>query len=285
MGFNIKDGVLYKYTEEPKVTKATIPDSVTKISMEAFADCTSLIAVTIPDSVTEIDSNAFTGCTSLETIHVSKDFTALNSYHVSDTKWYKESTDDFVILGANLLAYRGNESVVIIPDSVKTIETRAFRDFKNLTSVTIPESVTIIDSSAFEGCEKQVVEFAHGISHLTDDTLKEFVIPNWKIIKPRSIAELFVTKHSKPMLKLYAAFSGKELNAVGEEISTLLGDNPSAKQCSAAGDFITMFYAEVDADILKRLFEVISSSKAGEKAVGVIKEKALIMKKLGIKTS
>lgn len=42
-----------------------IPDSVTKIDMQAFAHCYKLTTITIPASVQEIDDTAFIGCTKL----------------------------------------------------------------------------------------------------------------------------------------------------------------------------------------------------------------------------
>ena len=47
-----------------------IPNSVTSIGINAFADCTSLTRVTIPSSVTSIGRGAFYGCTSLESVTV-----------------------------------------------------------------------------------------------------------------------------------------------------------------------------------------------------------------------
>lgn len=70
MGFQIEDGVLIKYTEEPGVTEAVIPDSVTQIGNEAFSGCTSLASITIPDSVTEIGNGAFSGCESLKKLTI-----------------------------------------------------------------------------------------------------------------------------------------------------------------------------------------------------------------------
>ena len=43
---------------------------------------------------------------------------------------------------------------VTIPNSVKVIDRDAFYDCRNLTSITIPSSVTSIEYSAFENCEK-----------------------------------------------------------------------------------------------------------------------------------
>ena len=64
--FQIRDGVLVKYTGEDQFL--TIPDSVTAIGEEAFADCGKLKVLVIPGSVTRIEDNAFDCCEDL-TIH------------------------------------------------------------------------------------------------------------------------------------------------------------------------------------------------------------------------
>ena len=50
MGFVIESGVLKKYIEEPKVTVVEIPEGVTSIDEDAFADCETVSSVAFPST-------------------------------------------------------------------------------------------------------------------------------------------------------------------------------------------------------------------------------------------
>ena len=59
---------------------------------------------------------------------------------------------DFEIVSGELRKYRGNKSVVTIPDNVTSIGSYAFDGCNRLTTVTIPNSVTSIGERAFSYC-------------------------------------------------------------------------------------------------------------------------------------
>ena len=59
---------------------------------------------------------------------------------------------DFRIKDGVLKEYKGDDPVVVIPDSVTSIGDRAFEYCRSLTSITIPNSVTSIGGSAFSDC-------------------------------------------------------------------------------------------------------------------------------------
>ena len=64
----------------------------------------------------------------------------------------KYNLKDFEIEQGVLKKYKGRSSVVVIPDSVTSIDSWAFYECYRLTSITIPDSVTSIGYEAFSGC-------------------------------------------------------------------------------------------------------------------------------------
>ncbi len=76
-----KDGItLIQYAIGKTITSFKIPDSVTRIGMMAFRNCTSLTSVTIGDSVTSIGNFAFYYCTSLTSIVIGDSVTSIGGY-------------------------------------------------------------------------------------------------------------------------------------------------------------------------------------------------------------
>ena len=122
------------------LTGITIPNSVTSIGYEAFYNC-GLTSITIPNSVTSIGSGAFSYCDGLESIVVDPGNTKYDS---------RGNCNAIIETESNTLLYGCKNSV--IPNSVTSIGSYAFRSCYGLTSITIPSSVTSIGSSAFSEC-------------------------------------------------------------------------------------------------------------------------------------
>ena len=146
--YNILDGVTSidweAFSGCTNLTSITIPNSVTEIGYDAFSGCANLTSITIPDSVTSIDNYAFLGCTSLTAINVA---TGNKNYVSVNGVLYNKDKTELICYPAEK---KGNNYKIL--DGVKWIYSYAFDGCASLTSVTIPNSVMIINDWAFGGC-------------------------------------------------------------------------------------------------------------------------------------
>ena len=113
--------------------------------------------VIIPNSVTSIDAKTFNG---FETVYYGGSATGSPWGAKQHIISYIDGDYIYVDEGKTKIAvYTGSDSVVVIPEQVKTIGDNVFNGNTKLISVTLPDSITSIGNNAFSGCT--------GISSLT----------------------------------------------------------------------------------------------------------------------
>ena len=128
-----QDGVLYSGNIViPNNVNYNYKDyTVTTIGESAFESCSDLTSITIPNSIKSIGYRAF-----------------------NNSGWYNNQPDGILYLDKWLICYKGNKPVgdFTIKDGTKGLASGALAGCDDLTSITIPNSVTIIGSFAFDDC-------------------------------------------------------------------------------------------------------------------------------------
>ena len=123
------------------LTSVTIGNSVASIGWYAFNRCSSLTSITIGSSVTSIGNKVFEDCSNLTFIRVDEGNPVFDS---------RENCNAIVMTENNELIVGCKNT--IIPNSVTSIGESAFEGCSSLTSIEIPNSVTSIGFSAFREC-------------------------------------------------------------------------------------------------------------------------------------
>lgn len=118
------------------LTDITLPEVCRTIGVGAFMQCSDLAKVVLDNSVSEIAENAFEGCTSLKSINIKNtSITAVSAYCFAECG-----------IGSMKL-----------PSSCTSIGNNAFYNCSSLRRVEIPDSVTTIADTSFEGCDNLVI--------------------------------------------------------------------------------------------------------------------------------
>ncbi|MDD6840754.1 MAG: leucine-rich repeat protein [Spirochaetales bacterium] len=123
-----------------KLTSIIIPDTVTSIEERAFYCCSEMTSIFIPASVSSIGNNAFGNCDKLKKITVSDD----NKYYTS------------------------KEGVLFDKSMSKLI---CYPEGKEVTSYTIPESVTSLEPYALQGSSLNTIQLPNKLTLIREGAL------------------------------------------------------------------------------------------------------------------
>ncbi|MBQ7121545.1 MAG: leucine-rich repeat protein [Clostridia bacterium] len=160
--FNKEKTELIKFPNNSATASYTIPDTVTSLADNSFENCSKLRNITIPSGVVSIGDGVFFNC-SLESITVD----SANQNYSSDgagALFTKDKTE--------LIQYpaKSTSKGYNVPDGVTTIREYAFHNNQIIESISLPDSVTEVESGAFSYCGSlEYVHFGKNISKIGEN--------------------------------------------------------------------------------------------------------------------
>ena len=154
----------------------SIPNSVTSIRRGSFS-FSGLVAVTIPASVTSLGEHAFEGCWSLTTVNLSEGLKSIGEWAFAHTGLFTvtipnsvESIGEWAFSGCSdmhsMKVKKGNTHYDSNNDCNAIIETATNTLIAGCMNTTIPNSVRVIGPNAFWGCRMTSLTIPEGVTML-----------------------------------------------------------------------------------------------------------------------
>lgn len=145
----------YAFDECHDLAGLVINNGVEVIRSWAFQDCQKLTKIKIPRSVTQLYYDTFNVCYGVTSIEVEGGNTVYDS---------RNGCNAIIETETNTLIYGCDAT--IIPDDVITIGLSAFNSAGSITSISIPNSVTTIESGAFHYCRLREVTIGENVTSI-----------------------------------------------------------------------------------------------------------------------
>ena len=130
------------------LVSVNLPDNLTAIGVNAFADCVKLALTSLPSGITSIGARAFYRCTKLALTSLPSGITSI---------------------GASMFAYCTNLALTSLPSGITSIGGTAFFYCTSLRKIWIPSACTDITaasttSTPFYGCSSSLVIYCEAES-------------------------------------------------------------------------------------------------------------------------
>lgn len=194
----------------PRVEEIELPDSITKIDIEAFCatrklktvklgnnieelayrafhDCHALESIVLPESIRIIKEDAFDSCVNLKTINIPGNVTNL---------------------GISIFSSCFKLENITISEGIKKIPDYMFRKCKSLTEITLPTTIEQIGMKVFSGCESLKTIYVKPLTppsvpkeYIVSGGINKNTVNSWLALKDVDDFIIYVPKQSLDLYK------------------------------------------------------------------------------------
>lgn len=135
------------------LTRVTFPEGLTAIGQNCFRNCAKLESIELPSSVRTLDIYAFYGCKLLTSVVIPEGVEAIPRFLFDSCTALTDVTLPSTLksIGAEAFEATGLEEITI-PESVTTIESSVFKNCKSLERIQFPDALTAIPANLCNAC-------------------------------------------------------------------------------------------------------------------------------------
>ena len=152
--FTVKSivGAFFGNTE---ITSVVLPNSIIYLGKNAFAECSSLVAITGLENVNELGVSCFAQCESLTSIELPSCLKEIGSEAFCGCS---SLSDIFIPEGVTSIesaAFKNCSALssINLPMTLTKLSQEMFMDCISLNKIELPVTISIIDEGAFKGCQ------------------------------------------------------------------------------------------------------------------------------------
>ncbi|MBQ8762475.1 MAG: leucine-rich repeat domain-containing protein [Clostridia bacterium] len=137
------------------ITSITLPETVTKIGISAFAANKSLESINLPSGIEHIPDGAFASCVALRNIQIPAGVKTIGgrAFYLCRGLYEIDLPEGLRKIESYAFSRCENLTTITIPDSVEYLGNCIFIDCDLLTSAVLPEGLTELSYGLFESCD------------------------------------------------------------------------------------------------------------------------------------
>lgn len=141
---------VYACAGAKKLTEVVIPDSVTTIRSYAFLRCAALAEISLPGHLAVIEQSAFSQTENLLSVEIPASVREMGKAFSNSSVRSMRFAEGMETLPKQACAFARQLTEVTIPDTVTELEKNVFANCTSLTHVSLPEAITKIPRAIFE---------------------------------------------------------------------------------------------------------------------------------------